>query len=212
MGRVLCSGVAPLARKLGTYEDLLAYPEDARVELIHGSVVTAPAPLPQHSNAQRFLSRKVGGPFHDDDGFGGPGGWWIFPEVDVRLNLHNVVRPDLAGWRRERLADPATLRPIDVVPDWICEILSPTSVSRDRVEKSNLYAEAGVGFYWLVDPEARILEAYALKEGGWLRVGAYDETATVRIAPFEEIELAVGRLFLPIAQPPDADAGDAPTE
>lgn len=201
-----------MARKLGTYQDLLAYPEDARVELIHGSVVTAPAPLPRHSNAQRFLSHKVGGPFHDDDGLGGPGGWWIFPEVDVRLNLHNVLRPDLAGWRRKRLTDPAMLRPIDVVPDWVCEILSPTSVRQDRVEKSNLYAEAGVGFYWIVDPEARILEAYALKEGSWLRGGACDETATARIAPFEQVELAVGRLFLPIVEPPHAGAEQAAIE
>ncbi|NOY92737.1 MAG: Uma2 family endonuclease [Deltaproteobacteria bacterium] len=201
--------MAPLAKKLCTYEDLLAYPEDARVELIHGSVVTAPAPLPRHSNAQRFLSREVGGPFHDDDGFGGPGGWWIFPEVDVRLNLHNVVRPDLAGWRRERLADPATLRPIDVVPDWICEILSPTSVSRDRVDKRALYAETGVAYYWLVDPEARTLEAHTLEGDTWLLSGSYDESASARIAPFEEVELAIGRLFLPRVEQPAEPESEA---
>jgi len=65
--------MAPLARKLGTYEDLLAYPEDARVELIHDSVVTAPAPLPRHARAQRFLGSTINGPYDDDDGFGGPG-------------------------------------------------------------------------------------------------------------------------------------------
>jgi len=203
--------MAPLAKKLATYEDLLAYPEDARVELIHGSIVTAPAPLPRHAKAQGSLRSFVGGPYDDDDGFGGPGGWWIFPEVDVRLNLHNVVRPDLAGWRRERLADPGALRPIDVVPDWICEILSPTSVSRDRVEKRALYAESGVAHYWLVDPEARTLEAQRLEGDSWILTGSYDDTATARIAPFEEVELAVGRLFLPRVVEPEEGCADEET-
>lgn len=199
--------MAPLAHKLATYDDLLVLPDDVRAELIAGQVVTAPAPLPRHANAQGSLRSFVGKPFHDDDGFGGPGGWWIFAEVDVRLTRHDVVRPDLAGWRRERLLDPAMQRPIDVAPDWICEILSPTSVTRDRVDKRRLYAEVGVPHYWIVDPEARTLEAHLLEGGRWLLLGSYDDTASVHIPPFEAIELAVGRLFLPRVDPPAAQAG-----
>lgn len=101
------------ARKLATYEDLLALPEGTPAEISRGEIVTLPAPRPRHSKAQRALGHFVGGPFDDDDGAGGPGGWWIFVEVEIRFELHEVVRPDLSGWRRERLLVPDVL-PIDV--------------------------------------------------------------------------------------------------
>lgn len=192
------------AFQLATYADVLASPEGSRVELLGGRLVTSPAPLPRHSNPQRGLGRYLGGPFHDDDGFGGPGGWWIFPEVDVRFSAHDVLRPDLAGWRRPRLAEP-DVRPIDVVPDWVCEILSPSTAARDRVYKSRLYAQHGVAHYWVVDPDARTLEARVLRDGQWVEAGAFDDTAVARIAPFEAIELPVGRLFLP--RPPGNPEG-----
>src|SRR5512134_1070977 len=94
------------AHKLATYADLQALPESVKGEIIGGSLVTMPSPRPRHSHVQRALGRFIGGPFHDDDGFGGPGGWWIFIDVDVALGMHDIVRPDLVGIRRERLADP----------------------------------------------------------------------------------------------------------
>lgn len=189
------------APKLATYEDLLKLSEDVRAEVIAGQVVTSPTPLPKHSKAQGAVRRFVGGPFDDDDGHGGPGDWWIFVEVDVRLGPYDIVRPDLAGWRRERLPDPGGLRPIEVVPDWVCEVLSPSTAAHDRVTKSRLYAECGVTHYWVVDAEARTLEAFELAERRWLLAGTYDERATARIAPFAAIELPIGRLFLPRTEP-----------
>ena len=150
---------------------------------------------------QGALRRFVGGPYDDDDGHGGPGGWWIFVEVDVQLTLHDVVRPDLAGWHRVRLLDPGDRRPIDVMPDWICEVLSPSTAARDRLTKRELYAARGIPHYWIVDADARILEAYELVRGRWMLLGAYGDDATARIAPFTEIELPVGRLFLPRGEP-----------
>ncbi len=185
------------ARTLATYADLLALPSDVRGEVIGGQLVTAPAPLPRHSHVQRAVGRFIGGPFHDDDGRGGPGGWWIFVEVDVALGPHDIVRPDLAGWRRERLARPGAVRPIQVAPDWVCEVLSPATAARDRVHKRALYARAGVPHYWLIDPEARVIEALALRDGAWLEVGVYDDASVARVPPFELVELEVGRLFLP---------------
>lgn len=183
------------ARRAATYADLLALPEDARAELVAGEIIVAPAPRPRHSKVQRSLGRFLGGPFDDDDGYGGPGGWWIFVEVDVRLGA-DVVRPDLAGWRRERLLEP-DVRPIEVVPDWICEIVSESNAAHDRVTKRRLYAEHGVKHFWLVDPDARTLEASSLEGARWVDAGSFDETARARIAPFEAVELAIGRLFLP---------------
>lgn len=121
----------------------------------------------------------------------------MFVEVDVALSEHEIVRPDLAAWRRERLPRPGTTRPIEVVPDWVCEILAPSTAVRDRVTKRGLYARSGVANYWSIDPEARVLEALALRDGVWVEVGVYDDAATARIAPFEAVELELGRLFLP---------------
>ena len=187
------------ARRLATYADLLSLPEGTRGEVLDGLVVIPPAPLPRHARAQRTLGRFLGGPFDDDDGRGGPGGWWILAEVDVRLSAHDVVRPDVVGWVRERLPNPWDERPIDVVPDWICEIASPSNVAQDRVRKRALYARTGVSYYWLVDPEARTLEALRLDRalGAWVEVGAYDDASIARIAPFEAVELEVNRLFPP---------------
>lgn len=84
-----------------------------------------PCAAARHAHVQRAVGRFVGGPFHDDDGRGGPGGWWIFVEVDVALGPHDIVRPDLADWRRERLPRPGAVRPIPIAPDWVCEVLSP---------------------------------------------------------------------------------------
>ncbi len=188
-----------MAVKRATYADLEALPEDARAELVDGEIAALPSPRPRHSKAQGALRRFVGGPFDDDHGFGGPGGWWIFAEVDVRLSTHDVVRPDLAGWRRPRLLHP-DVRPIDVAPDWCCEVLSPSHARHDLVTKRRLYARHRVPHYWIVDPEARTLTALALRDGEWVERGVFGDDETVRAPPFEAIELSVGRLFLP----PDA--------
>ncbi|MCG8555662.1 MAG: Uma2 family endonuclease [Proteobacteria bacterium] len=185
------------AQRLATYADLLDLPDEQRAEVLAGRIATAPAPLPRHSKVQGAARRFLGGPFDDDDGRGGPGGWWIFVEVDVQLTPHDVVRPDLAGWRRERLQSPGSMRPITVAPDWVCEVVSRSTASRDRVTKRTLYARAGIAHYWIIDPDARVLEALQLENRAWIETGAYDDTSTARIPPFEAIELEVGRLFLP---------------
>jgi Uma2 family endonuclease len=189
--------VSDAARYLATFADLSRLPEDVRAEVLDGAVITSPAPLPKHSKAQRALGSFVGGPFDDDDGHGGPGGWWIFIEVDVLLGPHDIVRPDLAGWRRERLRNPSDQRPISVAPDWVCEVLSPSTVAHDKITKRNLYARCGISHYWIVDVDARTLEAFELVEQRWVLLGTYGEGAQVRIPPFEPIELDVGRIFMP---------------
>jgi Uma2 family endonuclease len=183
------------ARRRARYEDLLALPAEVRAEILDGEISTLPAPRPRHSKPEGAIRRFVGGPFDDDDGFGGPGGCWIFVEVDVQLG-EDVVRPDLSGWRRSRLPQPDS-RPIAIVPDWICEVLSESNEAHDRVTKRKLYAQHGVSHYWIVDPMARTVEALSLEGGHWVDAGSFDETALARIAPFEEIELPIGRLFLP---------------
>lgn len=192
-------------KRPATYDDLLRVTEDVRAEIVAGELVVSPSPLPRHSRAQRAIGRYVGGPFDDDDGHGGPGGWWILPEVDIALGVHDVVRPDVAGWRRARLPAPWDARPIEIAPDWICEVVSPSNAAHDRVTKRRLYAEHGVASYWIVDPDARTLEALALSAGGWHEIGSYGDGDVARISPFEEIELDGGRLFPPLGDERSAD-------
>jgi len=188
------------ARKLATYADLLALPEGAKGEVLGGELVTDPSPLPEHGRIQGTLWRGIGGPFDGDDGRGGPGGWWILVEIDVRFGPNDIARPDLAGWRRERLRNPFGKRPIDTRPDWICEIASPSNAQVDRVTKRALYAEHEVPYYWLVDPATRVLEALKLVDGRWVELGAWGDTGAARIEPFDAVELELDRIFPPIIE------------
>lgn len=187
-----------VAKRMATYADLERMPANERAEILGGEIQSSPAPLPRHSKAQGALRRFIGGPYDDDDGHGGPGGWWIFVEVDVAFGAHDVVRPDLSGWRRERLANPGDRRPIDIAPDWVCEVLSPSTTAIDRVHKRDLYATHGVHHYWIVDTDARTVEVFELRDGVWILSGNFDHTSTVALPPFDGLSLDIGRLFLPV--------------
>jgi len=179
-----------------TYEDLLALDEQTRAEVVEGRVTTVVAPVAEHGRTQACLASAIGSPFDHGPQAKGPGGWWIACDVDVRFAPTTVLRPDLVGWRRERLR---TLRgrPIEVRPDWVCEVVSPSNASHDLVTKRRLYAAHGVPHYWLVEPLARTLTALTLQDDRWVEEGVFDEHDVARIAPFEAVELEVGRLFLP---------------
>lgn len=185
------------ARRLATWEDVASLPEGDRTEVLAGELYAGPSPLPRHGRVQGTLSHQVGGPF--DFGRDGPGGWWIIVEVDAELTRHDVLRPDLSGWRRQRLPLFPDERPIRVVPDWVCEVTSPSSVRADKVVKPRIYLAAGVPFLWTVDPEERLLEAFESRDGAWLRLGVWGDGDVARIAPFDAVEIDVGLLFPPTA-------------
>lgn len=191
--------MADAAVKIATIKDLLSLTGDHPAELIDGQLVPVETTT-AHGKAQRAIARCVGGPFDDDDGHGGPGGWWILSETLIAFPPE-TYRPDLAGWRRERFPHPEASPPIvTVIPDWCCEVLSPSNPENDRVLKRRDYAQHGVKHYWIVDPEQRVLEALELEpvSGRWLECGAWDSTATeAHIAPFEAIPLDLSRLFFP---------------
>lgn len=133
----------------------------------------------------------------DDDERGRHSGWWILPEVDVRLAPHDIVRPDVADWRRPKLPSLWGQRPIEVAPDWVCEIISPSNAAHDRVTKRRLYARHGIPHYWLLDPVVRTLEALRLDGEVWVELGVYGDGDLACIEPFVLVELDVGRLFPP---------------
>jgi Uma2 family endonuclease len=177
-----------------TYEDLLQVPEHLIAEIIDGQLYTQPRPAPKHARAASRLDRKLGGSY-DTDG-SEPGGWVILFEPELHLGAKpHILVPDLAGWRRERLPVLPETAWFELAPDWVCEIVSPATSARDRVHKMPIYAGQGVQYLWLIDPDAKTLEAYRLHEGQWLRSGAWAEEAVARVEPFDAIELELKTLW-----------------
>jgi len=182
------------AARRATYEDVLAAPANVVAELIHGTLVTSPRPAAPHAYAASVLGMDLGGPFQR--GRGGPGGWWLLDEPELHLGEHVVV-PDLAAWRRERMPTVPDVAYFELAPDWVCEVLSPSTEAIDRAEKRSIYAEAGVGWMWLVNPILRVLEVFERRDGDWSLWGTRRDDAGVAAPPFDAIELALGDLWLP---------------
>jgi len=181
----------PTGRK-ATYEDLLRVPDHLIAELVHGRLITHPRPAPRHARAASSLGIEVGGPF--DKGRGGPGGWWILDEPALHVS-EDVLVPGLAGWRRERMPALPESAWFETPPDWVCEVLSPTTARVDRVDKLPLYASFGVRHAWLIDPDLRTLEAFENQVGKWLVLAAFENDAKVRIAPFDAVEIELRYLW-----------------
>jgi Uma2 family endonuclease len=180
------------AKKLATYTDLEAAPSNLVAELIHGSLVTSPRPASPHARAASRVGIHLGGPF--DLGNGGPGGWIILDEPELHLD-HNVLVPDLAGWRRERMPEMPHSAWFSLPPDWLCEVLSPATAATDRTEKLPIYAAARVAHVWLMDPLARTLEVLRLDGPSYRLVQAARDDARVRVEPFEAIELELASFW-----------------
>lgn len=181
-------------KKPDLYAELAGLPETLIGEILNGQIHTQPRPSWPHARVTARLDRTIGRRY--DDGEDGPGGWWILMEPEIHFVRDvEVAVPDLAGWRRERLPEPPEGHRIEVVPDWICEILSPATASRDRTVKLPLYGSYGVAHVWLVDPKARTLEAYALERGTWRPVGRFQDTDLIAVAPFEGLNLSLPDLW-----------------
>jgi len=130
--------VTSSAPELLTYAALLDLDESVRAEILSGELVVSPAPLPRHSKAQGAVRRFVGGPFDDDHGRGGPGGWWIFVEVDVQLGPHDVEALALEGrhWKELGVWDEEAVEriaPFEAVELEIARLFLPRGA--DRVEE-----------------------------------------------------------------------------
>ena len=177
------------------YDRLLALPQNLVGEIINGELYTQPRPAGPHALACSALQIEVGSAYHF--GRGGPGGWWIIVEPEIHfIRDTEVLVPDIAGWRREGLPKIPDDQRFEVLPNWVCEVLSPSTAKKDRVEKMPVYARYGVAFLWLVDPLARTLETYELQEGKWIVGGMFKDDDTVRVAPFQAITLVLSELWI----------------
>lgn len=174
------------------FDAFMSLPENMVGEIIAGELHTMPRPAPRHSRAGSALGFSVGGPF--DVGINGPGGWWILDEPELHIE-GDIVVPDLAGWRRERMPTLPETAWFEAVPDWACEILSPRTARHDRVVKMPLYAHWGVRHLWLVDPDLRVLEAYELSAGKWVLLKALQEDDEVQLPPFDAAGFSLATLW-----------------
>ena len=181
------------ARRKAVYEDLFKLPENMTGEILEGELHATPRPHSRHGRVATRLSVRIAAPYDFGDS-GGPGGWVIIVEPELMLGEHVLV-PDLAGWRQERLPSPPVNNWIDITPDWVCEILSPSTQSIDRVKKMPIYAAYGVAWLWLIDPIAKVLETFKLKEGAWTVLGNYAEKDVARAEPFPEAVIDLGELW-----------------
>jgi Uma2 family endonuclease len=194
--------MAELAIRPATYRDLEAAPENLVAEIIEGVLETHPRPRPRHARATTRLTRQLTNRY--EEGEGEPGGWIFIIEPELHLG-RDVVVPDLAGWRAERLTAEPEHAFIEIAPDWVCEIISPSTARLDRGPKRRIYAEAGVGHLWLLDPSDGTLEAFALSGPQWLLLNTIQRGEEVRVAPFDAASFPLDDL-LPFDAPPSSSS------
>lgn len=177
-----------------TYADIEALPPTLVGQIIYGALHTHPRPTPRHARASSRLGAELDGPF--DRGRSGPGGWIFLDEPELHLGPHIVV-PDITGWRRERLTPFPETAYVETPPDWICEVLSPSTQAIDRTDKLAIYAEYGVKHCWYVDPSARTLEVLELTGDKWLLAATFKDDDAVAAPPFEVHTFALDVLWVP---------------
>jgi len=175
-----------------TYDDLAALPDTLVAEIVDGELHASPRPAPRHVEAGAGVGIELGPPFHR--GRGGPGGWRILYEPEVHLGA-DIVVPDWAGWRRSRMPRSPQTAFYSIPPDWVCEILSPSTAVLDRAKKLAIYAREGVAHAWLIDPAVRTLEVLRLEDGRWTPLATHAGTEVVRAEPFTEVAIELEALW-----------------
>lgn len=185
------------AYKLATYEDVLNAPPHMVAERIDDALELQPRPASRHA----FGGTALGGDLYDGfyRGRSGPGGWWILFEPELHLlGGTQIVVPDLAGWRRERMPNFPDVAYFELAPDWVCEVLSPSTQALDRGPKKRIYRQAGVNHLWFLDVLEKRLEVYQLESSRWVEIDTFEGDAKVRAVPFDAIELDMSTLWPPI--------------
>ncbi|MCY4659298.1 MAG: Uma2 family endonuclease [Acidobacteria bacterium] len=181
----------PARTRRATYQDVLDAPPHRVAEIVDGTLYTQPRSAPPHAVASSRLGFDLGA---FDRGRGGPGGWWIIDEPELHL-AEDVLVPDLAGWRRGRMAELPDTAYFTLPPDWVCEVLSASTRRLDLQGKRPVYAREGVGHLWLVDPANRTLEAFVLRAGQWVLNASGQGNDPISVRPFDAITFDLGDLW-----------------
>lgn len=176
------------AKTNATYEDVLAAPEGVTAELIDGNLYLQPRPRGVHQHIVSELTAQLR-PMRRKDG------WVLLSEVELHIPMTLV--PDISGWRAQRFTEPLDSTYFCVEPDWVCEVLSPSTAGYDRGIKRRTYLERGIRYLWIVHPTERTLEAYeALQDGSaWALRATCTESDRAQLEPFSELELDLALLW-----------------
>ena len=193
-------------RRAATYADVEALPPNIVGEILFDELVTHPRPAPLHAIAASALGAELSDAFQR--GRTGPGGWIFMVEPELHFGGHVAV-PEVAGWRRETLPALPDTAWIETPPDWVVEVLSPSTEIYDRGPKRQVYAAAGVRHLWLVDPRLKLLEAFALSGGKWILLAALRNEEEVSVPPFDAISFSLGLLW-PYDHPAGVTAPSTP--
>ena len=188
------------ARRPARYDELLKVPDTKVAEIIDGELIVSPRPASPHAYAASVMGADLIGGFHRPPGDPlGPGGWWLLNEPELHFG-DDVVVPNQAGWRRSSMPSVPNVAAFTQAPDWVCEVVSPSTGRVDRSRKMRIYAREGVGHLWIVEPVLRTIEVYRLERSQWVVVAVHGGDDPVRLEPFEAIELDVCRWWLESAQ------------
>jgi len=182
---------AKLLKKGATYEDLCRVPDRFIAEILDGDLYASPRPPLPHVRATSVLLARLGAAFDLGDE---PGGWIMLFAPELHFG-NDVLVPDIAGWRRERLPSLPNVAYLTLAPDWICEVVSPATEIIDRAQKLRIYAREGVAFVWLVDPLRQSLEVLAFESGNLEWIEGHHGSVRVRARPFDDIELELSALW-----------------
>lgn len=205
MIRIMNAAAAPSTpRRRATYEDLLKLPAHVTGELIEGELFALPRPRVWHASSFAAILRDVSDAFGRRKPRGGPGGWILLGEPELHMGVPDadtlVLVPDIAGWRRERMPEPPDTAAIGLVPDWVCEVLSPGTESHDRIRKMAAYGRAGVQWAWIVDADEHSVEVYERVGAEWRFHGGFVGGEPARIQPFDAVEFDLSEWW---SLPPD---------
>ena len=189
----------PPPKTEATYADIEALPEHVVGEIIDGELVVSPRPRASHAVTSSTIGMDVGSAFsRKPNGPDRPGGWWILDEPELHFGKQVVV-PDLAGWRLERMPEVPDVAYFTLAPDWACEVISPQSGRRDRIQKARIYGQNGVQWLWLVEPLEQVVEVLHWQGERWELIDTWggDDNAA-RIPPFEAVAVELERWWLPM--------------
>ena len=185
-------GATATISRRASYQDILDAPPHKVAEILDGELHLHPRPAPKHSLTSSEVGASLIPPFRH--GRGGPGGWWILDEPELHFG-EDVLVPDLGGWRKVRMPEFPEEAYFTLAPDWVCEVLSPSTRRMDMGPKRGIYAREGVAYLWFVDPIAQTLEAFELQSGRWVLLDTLTGDASVSVPPFEAISFELSDLW-----------------
>lgn len=181
------------AKRIAKYQDLFSIPDNMVGEIIAGELVTQPRPGPRHARAASAVGAILFNEYDFKSG-GSSQGWWIFDEPECHLSS-DIVVPDIAGWKKTSMPELPDAAWFDTPPDWVCEVVSPSTAKYDRGSKRDIYAREGVGFLWIVDPIARMIEVFGLEDDRWILATTVTDNQVAQLPPFVELPFDLSALW-----------------